>query len=159
MEKRSLMPIVVPIVVGIVAVLLVVLGGRWALISWMDRGMSPHEDADEAVRTATRMGLVLVDGDEIVYGEVTKGFTDSSAYLVVRTPSPERLTALLDRSGFPPPGAVDLAHGHLRPAGQHGPQPSPTLISSEISRSGKYLTAVWDPSRHPRTVHLSAVET
>ncbi|MCF8607351.1 hypothetical protein L5I01_28740 [Gordonia sp. HY442] len=155
MSKRSLMPILVPAVVGIVAVVAIIFGGRWALITWIDT----HEDADGAVRMATRMGLVLFDGDEVVYGEVTSSFPDSSAYLVVQTRSPERLTALLARSGFPPPTEIDTAHDRFRPTDRHGPEPSPTLVRSERRKSGDYLTAIWDPVLRPRTVHLSAIET
>ncbi|MCF8572251.1 hypothetical protein L5G32_18485 [Gordonia sp. HY002] len=155
------MPIVVPAVVGVVAVVAIIFGGRWALTTWIDRGMLPHtyEDADGAVRMATRMGLVLIDGDKVVYGEVTSAFPDSGAYLVVQTPSRERLTALLARSDFPPPTEIDTAHDRLRPIDRHGPESSPTLVRSERRKSGDYLTAIWDPVLRPRTVHLSAIET
>ncbi|EGD53310.1 hypothetical protein [Gordonia neofelifaecis] len=161
MAKRPWTPIVVPAVVGIVAVVAIIFGGRWALIAWIDRGMSPHtyEDADGAARMATRMGLALIDGDEVVYGEVTSAFPDSSAYLVVQTPSPARLSALLARSNFPPPTEIDTAHDRLRPTDRHGPESSPTLVRSERQKSGNYLTAIWDPVLRPRTVHLTAMET
>ncbi|MFE0748090.1 hypothetical protein [Gordonia sp. NPDC058843] len=153
---------------GVVAVLIVVVGVgaglaglRWALFEWIDRSMLPHtyESVDSATGMAERMGLILVDGDDVVYGEVTSAFPDSNAYLVVVTPSADRLAQLLDRSGFPPPTSVTPDSFGVGSHKGHGPAPSATLVRSEQWRSTNFLTAIWDPIRDPRRVYISATQT
>ena len=153
---------------GMVAVLIVIVsaaaclaGLRWALIRWIDKAMTPHtyESADDAQSLAEGIGLILVDGDDVVYGEVFSAFPDSSAYLVIVTPSADRLVQLLDRSGFPPPTPIGPDHVGVRRQDHHGPAPSSTLVKAERWQSGNYLTATWDPVRDPRTVYLNATRT
>ena len=153
---------------GVAAVLIVVVGAavglaglRWALFEWIDRGMTPHtyESAEDATSLAEGIGLVLVDGDEVVYGEVFSAFPDSSAYLVIVTPSADRLVQLLDRSRFPPPTPITPDLSDVRSQDRHGPAPSSTLVRSKRWQSTNYLTATWDPVRAPRTIYLNATQT
>ncbi len=153
---------------GVAAVLIVVIGAaaglaglRWALFEWIDRGMTPHtyESADDAKGLAEGIGLVLVDGDDVVYGEVFSAFPDSSAYLVIVTPSADRLAQILDRSKFPPPTPIAPEDLSVRSSTRHGPAPSPTLVKSQRWQSTNYLTATWDPARDPRTLYISATQT
>ncbi|MDS1114946.1 hypothetical protein RD149_14345 [Gordonia westfalica] len=61
----------------------ILVGLKWALFEWIDRGMTTrtYESTDGARSMAEVMGLVLIDGDDVTYGEVTSSFPDSSAYL------------------------------------------------------------------------------
>lgn len=153
---------------GVAAVLVVVVGAvaglaglRWALFEWIDWGMTPHtyESAEDATSLAEGIGLVLVNGDDVVYGEVFSAFPDSSAYLVIATPSADRLAQLLDRSGFPPPTPITRDYFDIRTQDRHGPAPSSTLVRSTRWQSTNYLTATWDPVRDPRTIYLNATQT
>lgn len=138
-----------------------ILGLRWCITEFDEAmlGQNTLESVDGATRMAERMGLVLVDGDNVVYGEVTSAFPDSSVYLVITTPSADRLTQLLSRSQFPSPTPISPAAVATRSQHDHGPKASSTLVRAERWHSGDYLTAVWDPVRDPRTVHISAAET
>ena len=153
---------------GVAAVLIVLVGAvaglaglRWAPFEWIDRGMAPHtyESAEDATSLAEGIGLVLLDGDDVVYGEVFSAFPDSSAYLVIVTPSADRLVQLLDRSGFPPPTPISPDLSDVRSQDRHGPSPSSTLVRSTRWQSTNYLTATWDPVRDPRTIYLNATQT
>ena len=157
-----------PLVKRAAAVLVVLVGAaaglaglRWALFEWIDWGMSPHtyESAEDATSLAEGIGLALVDGDDVVYGEVFSAFPDSSAYLVIVTPSADRLVQLLDRSGFPPPTPITQDHFDVRSRDNHGPVPSSTLVRSTRWQSTNYLTATWDPVQNPRTIYLTATQT
>ncbi len=149
------------IVIVVTGSTIAILGLRWAITEFDEAMLGQHtrESVDGATRMAERMGLVLVDGDNVVYGEVTSAFPDSSAYLVITTPSADRLTQLLSRSQFPSPTPISPAAVATRSQHDHGPAASSTLVRSERWHSGDYLTAVWDPVRDPRTVHISAAET
>lgn len=138
----------------------ILVGLKWALFEWIDRGMTTrtYESTDGARSMAEGMGLVLVDGDDVTYGEVTSSFPDSSAYLVITTSSAERSRQLLHRSGLPPSGPVTSDFAARAPE-NHGPAPSPTLVTSHRWDSRGYLTATWDPLRAPRVVYVSASQT
>lgn len=97
--------------------------------------------------------------DDVVYGEVFSSFPDSSAYLVIVTPSADRLVQLLDRSGFPPPTPITRDYFDIKTQDRHGPAPSSTLVRSTRWQSTNYLTATWDPVRDPRTIYLNATQT
>ncbi len=139
---------------------LLLVGLKWAIFEWIDRGMTIHtyESADGARSMAEHMGLVLVDGDTVKFGEVTSSFPDSGAYLVVATPSADRSRRLLARSELPAstPNGTDLGQ---RALSDHGPSPSPTLVSSHRWDSRGYLSVTWDPARDPRTLYISASQT
>ncbi|MFT3662422.1 MAG: hypothetical protein QM809_13865 [Gordonia sp. (in: high G+C Gram-positive bacteria)] len=133
--------------------------GRFALVSSMSWSMETYESTSDAQSRAESLGLVLVDGDRVVYGRVTPGFGDYSAYLVVETPSPERLTELLQRSGFDDPVPDD---GRCRdhPPVDHGPECTGSLTWAYRGDTGSsHLSATWDPLRNPRTVYISAIQT
>lgn len=94
----------------------ILVGLKWALFEWIDRGMTArtYESVDGARRMAEGMGLIFVDGDDVTYGEVTSSFPDSSAYLVITTSSAERSRQLLHRSGLPRPGQSRPPSPHER---------------------------------------------
>lgn len=138
----------------------ILVGLKWALFEWIDRGMTArtYESVDGARRMAEGMGLIFVDGDDVTYGEVTSSFPDSSAYLVITTSSAERSRQLLHRSGLPPSRPVTPAFAARAPE-NHGPAPSRTLVTSHRWDSRGYVTATWDPVRAPWVVYVSASQT
>ena len=139
---------------------LILLGLRWAALEMMDRVFGTHTygSTDGARSMAESMGLILVDGDNVVYGEVTSSFPDSSAYLVIATPSADRSHQMLERSGLPRSAPV-APDRDLRPQRDHGPPPSPTLVRSSRWDSRGYLIVTWDPVRAPQTLYVSALQT
>ncbi|MGW5523348.1 hypothetical protein [Gordonia sp. NPDC003950] len=164
-DERARFPSCRPIVIGVVVVVcsvgaLTALG--WAALRWFDEGMTgvhTYESASGAQDMAERMGLVLVDGDRVDYGEVASSFPDSSASLVIVTPSRDRSRELLRRSGLSAPIPTDSTR-LPSDAGPHRPPPSPNLVTLRREAvNGDYLVATWDPTREPRTVYITAIET
>lgn len=135
-------------------------GLGWYAIDSFDRGMSVHtyESIDDARRLARSLGLAIVDGDHIDYGEYTSAFQDPGAYLVIVASSPERLAQIVQNSGLHAPTEVhaDLS---LRSPEHHGPPRTSTLVTSTVERHGNFLTAYWDPVAAPRRLFVSAYET
>ncbi|MFI8774890.1 hypothetical protein ACIGKQ_22395 [Gordonia sp. NPDC062954] len=148
------------VLVVVVAVAGVSVLGKMAL-AWIDNGMTQvrtHESADDARDFVEGFGAKLTSQDHIDYGEVQSSFMDPSAYIVVTTSSPDRVTELLRASHFPPPRPV-RSPDQVRGPADHGPVWAPTLVRSKVTVPGAdLLVAVWDPKHAPRALYISAYQ-
>lgn len=149
------------------AVVLVGVAG-WFLLRSFDESMSKvsvTEDTDGAERIAEAMGVHLNDS-AIDYGEVTSQFQGKPmAYLVVNADNAMLRDRIIRQSRLHCATTDPSGTASMRPQSNHGPPPSPTLMTcgrpagdyndpASEGEWGGHLTVWFDPQAGDRSTRL-----